>query len=151
MIYYNEEDWFEVLPDLKPLFEETNDEVGPYPEQPFDVDFDMYDTLAEAGKLAIFTARDDEELIGYGVFMLDDTHNYHIGMRHACSDVIYVKPEYRGQVAAQFIEDMDDRLVADYEVDGIAIQVNVTRDFSGLLSTLGYEKRSYVCTKYLGQ
>lgn len=61
-------------------------------------DFDRYQALEDAGKLAIFTVRkedtDDDLLIGYAIFFIDQ----HIHYKHqsfANNDIIFLHQDYR--------------------------------------------------------
>jgi hypothetical protein len=149
VIEFQEEDYWDALPEMKELFEDTHEEVGPFKEAVFDVDYSVYNTLADAGQLLIFTARDEKDLVGYAVFMLVN-HQYYTGMLVAQSDIIYMKPEYRGLVACEFIKEVDRLLEVDHGVAGITIQVVMERDFSSLLEHLDYTTTAKVCSRYIG-
>jgi hypothetical protein len=149
MIFYDEEDYFDVVDDAKEFLEDIEKEVGPFQEEEFRPDWDFYQSLATLDKIAVFTAREESRLVGLAVcFLLN--HPYYSGMLVAQSDIIYMKPEYRGLPAAKLIFDMDNRLEVDHGVKGITISMTTGIDFSGLLEQFGYTKTALVCSRYIG-
>jgi GNAT superfamily N-acetyltransferase len=65
---------------------------------PLRMNWDFYAQLGEADKLAIFTARDDEDhnLLGFSMYILGN-HPQHAGMPFALCNTLAVDPMYRNQ------------------------------------------------------
>lgn len=62
---------------------------------PLDPDWEKYAVLSLRGSLAIVTARDGGELVGY-VFAVVDTHLHYRSTRFAMLDLYYLRPDKRG-------------------------------------------------------
>src|ERR1700685_2567393 len=97
--------------EMTPLLRRHWQEIATFKEHiPLDPDFPMYSRLDAACKLLTLTARVDDKLIGYCVFLLTRSGHYKstlVGM----NDVIYVEPEYRkGTVGLRLIREAEKRL-----------------------------------------
>jgi hypothetical protein len=57
-------------------------------------DFDRYQLLEDMGKLAIFTVRDTDLLIGYSIFFVDSHIHYNNDV-FANNDIIFLHKDYR--------------------------------------------------------
>ena len=148
MIDYNIVDYQDAVELIKKYVQDTHDEVGPFPID-LDPNYEAYEAYADNGSLAMFTATDRDELIGYSVFVIGN-HMFYANLLVGMSDLIYVRPEFRGEISKEFIQFIDEKLYTDFGVDAIAISMNTKKNFSGLLEHLGYQTTGIVCTKYVG-
>lgn len=84
----------EVFEELKRLLDAHAEEInhGPKPRP----NWEAYERLLNSDFYILFTARVDGELIGYAGFFINESMHY-MGYNVANCDLIYVKPEYRGQ------------------------------------------------------
>lgn len=57
-------------------------------------DFERYQQLEDMGKLAIFTVRDDDLLVGYSIFFVD-AHIHYKNQLFANNDIIFLHKSYR--------------------------------------------------------
>jgi len=94
-----------VKQDMMPLLDTHWAETEPNQETILlNPDWREYALLDAAGILHIFTARQDNELIGYCVVMISKSI-HHKEHTFAATDVIYVKPEYRkGRTGSDLIK-----------------------------------------------
>lgn len=74
-------------------------------------DFAAFQKLEAAGRLAIFTVRADERLVGYANYFISPTLRYGKNVLMAANDLWYLAPEYRrGTIAAQMLACAEDGL-----------------------------------------
>lgn len=71
MTTYQIENWIEFYPDCIALFEEHEAELGEgNPKMPLDPAYDAWRAMDQMGVLSIMTARVDDKLVGYCLFVL---------------------------------------------------------------------------------
>lgn len=80
-------------------------------EIPLAIDHDRYRMLADAGVVYILTLSDGPMLVGYNVFFVMPHPHYRTTL-HASNDIVYVKPEYRGEAGIRLILEAEKRLRA---------------------------------------
>jgi GNAT superfamily N-acetyltransferase len=77
------------LPEALPLLRKHYNEVSDYKDIPFDLDVEAYQSIENAGHLRIFTARTEDRLIGYSIYLVAaDSHAK--GSRAANQDAVFV-------------------------------------------------------------
>lgn len=114
-----------------------NEEVGLLPREDFSPDWEKFSLLDSNNTLEIFTARNDGMLVGYATYMIGK-HHYYSGRRFATQDLIYMKREYRGKQAFEFMKFINEKL----KFCGVDIIICSTAkiDYSGALKALGYSE-----------
>jgi GNAT superfamily N-acetyltransferase len=134
---YGREQMSDVLAEIKPLLEKHWQEIAHYQDIPLDPYWQGYKDAETAGKLRIFTVREDSALVGYAVFFIGNLHYKSTPM--ATQDILFLLPEHRNRkVGAGLIQYCDDQLRAE----GCKVtyhHVKRAHDFSPLLEALGYE------------
>ncbi len=109
----------------------------------------QYCRLEEEGKLHVYTAREDEKLVGYFV-MIVVPHLHYSDHSFAHNDVIYVDPAYRkGFTAWRLIKFATEQL----ELAGVSVMmINIKRHkpFDKLLQRLGFTETESIYSKRLG-
>jgi hypothetical protein len=89
------------------------EEIAHFQDIPLDVDWPVYEAAERAGKLRIFTVRDDRELVGYAVYTLGQAPHYR-GSLQAIQDVLFLAPEYRrGTAGIELVAYADTMLKAE--------------------------------------
>lgn len=132
--------------DMWPLLRNHFEEVGTVSGQ-LQPNLEMYQLMHDAGKLIIFTIRDEGELIGYSLFLIDK----HIHIRDAlCArqDILYVKPERRGFLSLRFMKWCEKRL-KKLGVKIIFTSTTTRLDFGTILKRTGYKAIETVYSKDL--
>lgn len=99
--------------------------------------------LAASGCLRVFTARLDDQLIGYAMFVVSaKLHQRQIN----CADctTVYVKPEFRGPLAQTLVQYAEEVL----KNSGVRqIQYHARPAFRKFFSRLGYRVADYTYVK----
>lgn len=131
----------DILPLLERHWEEVNEKGN---ELKLDPDWEIYKTLEGAGKLKIFTAREDDELIGYFVALIGKSiHSKSVWC--AENDALYISPKYRkGFLGIKLIKFAEKCLKED-NIECMIITTTVYKPFDKLLSWLGF---THIESKY---
>lgn len=107
-----------------------------------------YQQIDRAGKLAIYTARDDGELVGYGVFFVAP-HIHYSDTIVAMNDVLFLHPAHRkGSMGTRLIKFCEHQLKAR-GVHKIAWHIKLSLDWSPILIRLGYATEEITVAKIL--
>lgn len=138
-VTYKQEPLASVIKDVIELarldWEEINHDNEAYP---FNPDWDLYEALEDRGALMIFTARDNDKLVGY--FTVVKSPNPHSKGRFVvCNDVIYLHKDYRkGLVGLNLFRFVEKCLKEDGHTN---LQVVFTKryDISPLLTRMDYK------------
>lgn len=103
-----------------------------------DPHMEMYQALALAQVLRIYTARQGTSLVGYQVFTIT-THPHFRKMKQAVMDILYLSPESRlGWMGYSFLKFVD----AELKKEGVNLMfrsISARNDFSPLLERMGYQ------------
>lgn len=137
VIYQSElvsEIWAEVWPLLKQHWLEVSNNL----DIPLEPNIDLYGVAEKQGVFKLFTARIDNELVGYAAFMISNgLHNASAVV--AIQDVLYVKPAHRkSRVGYKLIQFCDDQL-REIGIDIVYHHTKVKHDFGRLLERIGYK------------
>lgn len=138
-----EEAWDEAIT----LMQQHHDEVGPFRGEKLTASLNVFAGLEMGGSARLFTAREDDELLGYATFMIGANPNY-VHLTQAVQSAIFIRPDKRG-FGARFIDWCD----AELKKDGVNVvfqYVSIHHDFSSTLLRLGYEKAETVYLRRLG-
>jgi len=114
-------------------------EIAHYDDIPLDVDWAVYESAEATGKLCLYTARLDGELIGYAAFLVQRAPHY-AGSIQAVQDVLFVAPEHRrGRVGIGLIRFSEEQL-ATQGVQLLYQHQKLAHPALGrILASLGYE------------
>lgn len=150
MIAFQCEEYLDVIDELKEIVHDLYDEVG-YLKDKYELDpnYELYENIfADKGGI-IFTIREDDILVGFSLYFFGN-HQYYKNCKVVTTDLLYVKPEHRGDLSKMFLES-NEKALTELGVDVIQIQMMAEHDFSSLLEHIGYEKASVTCSKYVGK
>ena len=150
MVKYQQEFLTSVVDDAKPLLQDHWDEIAVNKDKiKLNPDWVTYASLEEQGKLKIFTAREDEVLIGYFVVIVGINPHYKDHL-FASNDIIYLSPKHRkGFTSIKLIKFAEKCLKAD-GVSVLTINTKVHQPFDRLMDFLKFRKIERVYSKYLG-
>jgi len=119
-------------------------ELGHSPDLPLAPDFSMYAALAAANRLRIYTARIDETLIGYVVFLLGIDVFIQSKIQAVCN-LLYLDHDYRrGWTGYTLMKFANEQLLLD-GVSSISHCVSDKNPSLGiLLSRMGFRKQEEI-------
>lgn len=140
------EEYEDVADDIKPLLEEHYDEIAKYKDIPLAPDWTAYRELCRAGIVKIFTCRQDDRLIGYGIYFIKP-HLHYITCLVAQQDILFITKGYRG-TGFRFINWCDEQLKA-LGVQMTVHHVKASHNFGPMLERQGYELMDLIYTKRL--
>ena len=112
-------------------------------------DWDAYHALEQNQRLKIFTARSEEELVGYFVVITGSNLHYkdHV---FAVNDILYLKKEYRkGRTGIKLIK-FAEKYLRDDGVSVLNINTKVHKPFDVLMEHMGFGLVERVYSKYIG-
>ena len=149
MIIYQQESLVTVKADIIPLLEKHWEEVAINKEKiKLNPDWDAYANLEDAGVLKIFTARNEDKLIGYFVVFVK-SHIHYKDHLFCYNDVIFVDEEYRkGFTSPRLIKFAEKCLKAD-GVEVMIVNTKTHKPFDSLLVWLGYKHIENLYSKVL--
>lgn len=141
----------ELIDELIPSFVEHDRAVSHYPDIPLNPDYETFLAAEHAGRLRVFTARDEksEEILGYSVFFVSP----HIQKKHSIQaeeTALFIHPEARG-FGPRFISWTEEQLFGE-GVDVIARHSKARPDlnFAPMLERKGYDLKELVFFKRRG-
>lgn len=143
MVAFAREHVDDVIDEIQPLLNEHWLEIASYPDIPFNPNYDQYRLAETSGQLRIFTARSDDRLIGYAIYLVSPALHYWQSLQ-AKQDVLYLLPAHRnGRVGWRLIEFADESLRRD-GVQVVHQHVKIAHNFGPLLERLGYTRLEYL-------
>ena len=146
---YQEETFQAVIEDIKPLLEEHNKEVALYQDEiELDPAYHMYEAMYQAGSLDIFTAREEDTLVGYVLTFIHPSLHYQNDV-FAVNDMLYVHPDYRHtEVAPTLLTELEKRM-KEKGVSMMSFHMKTYKTFEALMDFLGYDKAEFLFTKLI--
>ena len=148
MIIYEDVDGFKFVDEFEKLFPEHYEELCVTKEFPYEPDYPAYKRMAEAGMLRCITCRNDEQLIGYIIFIIGP-HLHYKSCITASEDLYFVKKEFRkGRVGIMLFK-YAEKVLKERGVHRIIMHTKVHLDNSRLFEYLEYKMTDKVFTKML--
>ena len=149
MIIYEDVDGFKFVDEFEKLFPEHYEELCVTKEFPYEPDYPAYKRMAEAGMLRCITCRNDEQLIGYIIFIVTP-HLHYKSCMTAIEDLYFVTKEFRkGRVGLKLFQ-YAEQVLKDRGVKRIVMHTKVHLDNTRLFEYLGYKWTDKVFSKILG-
>lgn len=138
MVKYQQEFLDSVRGEVETLIQNHFDEVYPARDSfDCDMDWDMYSKLEQIGLLKIFTARIDQELIGYlWVILSPNIHSK--GSMLACDDGLYVAKSYRGKSVAKDLIGFTEKCLKEDGLKVFHIVGTTEKPIDALVKRMGY-------------
>lgn len=149
-ITYQQEVLYQVEQDIKPLIEKHWEEIALNKDNiKLNPDWEAYELLEKAGKLKIFTARNQKDLVGYFVVIVSNNIHYKDHL-FATNDIIYLSPEERkGSVGIRLIKFAEKCLRQD-GVSVLTMNTKIHKPFDVLMERMKFKLIERVYSKYLG-
>lgn len=137
--------------EIQPLFKKHWEEIALNQDKvKLNPDWDTYYKIQDIGMLTCFTAREDNNLVGY-FFVIVNNHLHYADTSMAMCDLIYISPENRkGRVGTNLIKFAEKNL----SESGVSVLYMNTKDhapFDNLLIRLGYSLAERTYSKYIGE
>ena len=147
-VTYQTEDPAEFIEALKGVLPEHYDELCVTKDFPLMPDYEAYGRLHVAGMLRCITVRDDNELIGYALFIVHP-HLHYKSCITAFEDIYFLKKEHRkGRVGIRLFQFVEDVLKKE-GVHRIIMHTKIHMDNTRLFEYLGYKLTDKLFTKIL--
>ena len=150
MITYRVEKYSEALNDLIKIYPEHYDELeegfkGGYELEP---NWESYYGLEQSGMLQVITCREDEELIGYMMFIVCSPLHVKSCLT-ALEDIYYLRKTHRkGRTGIKMFQFAEEHLKS-LDVNRIMCSTKVHLDNSRLLEYLGYTFMEKLYSKFI--
>jgi GNAT superfamily N-acetyltransferase len=147
-VTYQTEDPAEFIEALKGVLPEHYDELCVTKDFPLMPDYEAYGRLHVAGMLRCVTVREDNELIGYAIFIVHP-HLHYRSCITAFEDIYFLKKEHRkGRVGIRLFQFTEDVLKKE-GVHRIIMHTKIHMDNTRLFEYLGYKLTDKLFTKIL--
>lgn len=140
----------DVRGDIGPLLQFHYDELAMHKDAiSLAPDWQRYLALEQARRLLVFTARDDEHLIGYAAFFVD-VHIHYSGSLVASNDVIFLHKDYRrGSTAGADLITYSEDTLRTYGVNKVLWHIKFKFNWSAILKRRGYAPEDFTMGKLL--
>lgn len=126
----------DVYEEMLPLFELHWQEVAHYKDIELNPDKEKYFKLEEMNALRVYTIRENDALIGYGVYFMKENPHYKQS-KQAVEDIIFIRKDKRGQ-GREFISWCDNQLKSE-GVQVVYHHVKAAHNWGKILERQGYE------------
>lgn len=150
MIEYKEEQYNDVIDQIKPLLDDHYNEIALDKDAiKLNPDYGIYKSLCDSGTMRIITARDDAKLIGYCVCII----KYHLHYKDsltAFNDIFYIAKEYRKGLTGVKLFIKTEEILKKYGVQRVAMNTKLHHDVGAIFDRLGYRETERVFTKMIG-
>ncbi len=147
-IQYTVEDPATFIEELKEIIPVHYDELCVTKDFPLAPDYEAYGRMYTAGMLKCITARGDEGLIGYAIFIVQP-HLHYRTCKTAFEDIYFLRKEHRlGRTGIRLFQFAEEALRAD-GVNRIIMHTKIHLDNSRLFEYLGYKHTDKLYTKIL--
>lgn len=150
MIVYQQEFLSTARPDAQELLKDHWEEIALNKEKiALNPDWEAYEKLEDDGKLKVFTARDNNKLIGYFVVIVGVNPHYKDHL-FAINDIIYLDKDYRKGFTGIKIIKFAEKCLKEDGVSVLSINTKVHKPFDRVMVYLGFRPIERVYSKYIG-
>ena len=150
MIVYQQEFLSTARPDAQELLKDHWEEIALNKEKiALNPDWEAYEKLEDDGKLKVFTARDNNKLIGYFVVIVGVNPHYKDDL-FAINDIIYLDKGYRKGFTGIKIIKFAEKCLKEDGVSVLSINTKVHKPFDRVMVYLGFRPIERVYSKYIG-
>jgi GNAT superfamily N-acetyltransferase len=150
MIVYQQEFLSTARPDAQELLKDHWEEIALNKDKiALNPDWEAYEKLEDDGKLKVFTARDNNKLIGYFVVIVGINPHYKDHL-FAVNDIIYLDKDYRKGFTGIKIIKFAEKCLKEDGVSVLSINTKVHKPFDRVMVYLGFRPIERVYSKYIG-
>jgi GNAT superfamily N-acetyltransferase len=147
-VQYVVEDPATFIEELKEVIPLHYDELCVTKDFPLLPDYEAYGRMHVGGFLRCITARDENGLVGYAIFIVQP-HLHYRSCKTAFEDIYFLKKEHRlGRTGIRLFQFAEEALRAD-GVNRIIMHTKIHMDNSRLFEYLGYKHTDKLYTKIL--
>lgn len=147
-VRYVVEDPATFIEELKEIIPAHYDELCVTKDFPLAPDYEAYGRLYVADMLRCVTARDENGLIGYAIFIVQP-HLHYKTCKTAFEDIYFLRKEHRlGRTGIRLFQFAEEALRAE-GVNRIIMHTKIHMDNSRLFEYLGYKHTDKLYTKIL--
>jgi GNAT superfamily N-acetyltransferase len=115
-----------------------------------DLSWSLYHHLDDAGKLAVFTARDDDgKLMGFVMYVLA-VNPHHSVLYTASCDTIAVDPDHRGKGIGRTLYLFAESRLIDMDIKQVVHHYRTVYDEKPMFPRLGFKLVEHVYAKEIG-
>lgn len=143
---FQKENLIDIYDEMLPIFISHYKEIAHYKDIPLSPDIEQYYRMEKNGITHIFTAREERNLIGYGIFNIRYNLHYKDSLQ-AWQDILYISKEKRG-FGKDFIKWCDLQL-KNMGVQVINQHIKVAHNWGKILENMGYELQDLQYSKRL--
>jgi GNAT superfamily N-acetyltransferase len=149
VITYQQESFVTYKGDAIPLLEKHWQEIALNKDKiKLNPDWDAYADLEDAGVLRIFTARDDNKLVGYFVTFVK-LHLHYKDHLFAYNDVLFLASDYRKGFVGPKLMKFAEKCLKEDGVAVLVVNTKLHKPFDTLLKWLGYKHVENLYSKVL--
>lgn len=147
---FQRETLFDVIEEVQPLLEDHYRELAKNQDRvKLNPDWARYAAMEQAGALLIYTARKDEELVGYAAFFVSP-HPHYQELTLASNDVLFLAKEHRtGRTGARLIHHCESQIGAAYANACVTWHAKENTPLAAIMPRLGYSVQDIVFSKLL--
>lgn len=118
-------------------------------EVPLEPRWEEIHALERDGRIVLLTLRENGELIGYSMFVLN-IHLHYRSLTVATNDVLFVRPDKRkSRLGLRLIKESE-KYVKEIGANKITWHMKPFKSFGDILEKLGYTHEELIYGKYLG-
>ena len=149
MIKFNTEKVLDIKEELKSLLDKHYEELTLDKDVvKLDPIWSLYGELEEKNQFFLFTARDEDVLVGYSAFFMKQ-HIHYKDLIVATNDVIFLKKEYRLGITGIKLLKYSEQKVKELGAKKITWHVKYSNDFRPILHRMGYSDEDVIVGKIL--
>lgn len=113
-----------------------------------DPDWARYSDMEHAGIFHFLSAREDEKLVGYSAFFINQSLHYK-SLRVAQNDVMFLHPSKRNGMAGIRLIKESEKMVSDLGANKIMFHCKYSNDLKQILIRLGYKDEEAMLGKII--
>ena len=150
-VSYQEETYDESINDIKKIIDDHYEEIALYKDKiKLNPNFDFYEQADKNDTIRFYTARVEDNLVGYMVTFVAKHPHYddHI---FANNDIIFLDKEYRNLSAGRGLISFAENKLKEEGVSVFNINTKVHQPFDNLMLSLGYDCVDRIYGKYIGE
>ena len=143
-----EEDYLKLKPEANDLILKNWEDTG-LEDLELDPDWSSYDVLYQAGCFGVYTARENNVLVGY-LGVLARNHLHYKGSVFASNDVLFLDKDYRKGLAGYFLIKYSLEDLKKKGVDVFLFNSTVEKPYDPILKKLGFKHHENIYIKKAG-
>ena len=128
-----------VFKELDGILQKHKEELCLFPDTVLAPDWNVYRKLSRIGKLIVITARQENEIVGYTINIIQ--RHMHYPFLYGVNDILYMEPELRGH-GIRLIK-FTEKTLKEKGVSFFSLSIKPHVDFRKVVEKLGYNLLEY--------